>query len=85
MRYLHKRQPRLRWSVSLKVYHAYPSEEGDGGDPTNGVEHQDSYDLVAGDVILVQSGDYVKVSNKSEHDQLAYLRIFDREGWRDKK
>ena len=61
------------------------SEEGHGGDPSYGVEHQDSYDLVAGDVILVQSGDYVKVSNKSEHDQLAYLRIFDREGWRDKK
>ena len=60
-------------------------QEGHGGDPSYGVEHQDSYDLVAGDVILVQSGDYVKVSNKSEHDQLAYLRIFDREGWRDKK
>ena len=69
----------------MEVVEYMNSEEGHGGDPSYGVEHQDSYDLVAGDVILVQSGDYVKVSNKSEHDQLAYLRIFDREGWRDKK
>ena len=38
--------------------------------------------MKAGDVILVESGDYVKVVNESDHDQLAYLRIFDREGWR---
>ena len=25
---------------------------------------------------------HVKVVNESDHDQLAYLRIFDREGWR---
>ena len=69
----------------MEVVEYMNSEEGHGGDPSYGVEHQDSYDLVAGDVILVQSGDYVKVSNKSDHDQLAYLRIFDHEGWRDKK
>ena len=39
-------------------------------------------DLTAGDVVLVQSGDYCKVINLSEHDQLTYLRIFDRGGWR---
>ena len=44
--------------------------------------HEDSYDLASGDVILVQSGDYVKVVNNSDHDQLTYLRIFDRGGWR---
>ena len=50
--------------------------------PSYGVEHKDSYDLTAGDVVLVQSGDYCKVINLSEHDQLTYLRIFDRGGWR---
>ena len=40
------------------------------------------FHLTAGDVILVQSGDFVKVVNESEHDQLTYLRVFDREGWR---
>ena len=47
-----------------------------------GIEHKDSYELSAGDVILVESGDYCKVVNDSEHDQLTYLRIFDRGGWR---
>ena len=58
------------------------SMEGHGKDPSQGIEHQDSFALTAGDVILVQSGDFVKVINESEHDQLAYLRVFDREGWR---
>ena len=49
---------------------------------SEGIEHQDSFSLTAGDVILVQSGDFVKVVNESEHDQLTYLRVFDREGWR---
>jgi len=30
----------------------------------------------------VQSGDFVKVANESDHDQLTYMRVFDREGWR---
>ena len=51
-------------------------------DPSQGIEHQDSYALLQGDVILVQSGDFVKVANESDHDQLTYLRVFDREGWR---
>ena len=51
-------------------------------DSSRGIDHKDSYALTAGDVILVESGDYVKVVNESDHDQLAYLRIFDREGWR---
>ena len=45
-------------------------------------QYQDSFALTAGDVILVQSGDFVKVVNESEHDQLTYLRVFDRDGWR---
>ena len=47
-----------------------------------GIEHKDSYELSAGDVVLVESGDYCKVVNDSDHDQLTYLRIFDRGGWR---
>ena len=45
-------------------------------------KRQDSYELSAGDVVLVESGDYCKVVNDSDHDQLTYLRIFDRGGWR---
>ncbi|MDO7701993.1 MAG: cupin [SAR86 cluster bacterium] len=56
--------------------------EGHGKDPSQGIEHQDSYALTQGDVILVQSGDFVKVANDSDHDQLTYMRVFDREGWR---
>ena len=38
--------------------------------------------LMTLDVILVESGDYCKVVNDSDHDQLTYLRVFDRGGWR---
>ena len=67
---------------SMEVVEYMNSDEGHGSDPSYGVEHKDSYDLTAGDVVLVQSGDYCKVINLSEHDQLTDLRIFDRGGWR---
>ena len=67
---------------SMEIVEYMNSDEGHGSDPSYGVEHKDSYDLTAGDVVLVQSGDYCKVINLSEHDQLTYLRIFDRGGWR---
>ena len=67
---------------SMEVGEYMNSDEGHGSDPSYGVEHKDSYDLTAGDIVLIQSGDYCKVSNLSEHDQLTYLRIFDRGGWR---
>ena len=67
---------------SMEVVEYMNSDEGHGSDPSYGVEHKDSYDLTAGDVVLVQSGDYCTVINLSEHDQLTYLRIFDRGGWR---
>ena len=55
---------------SMEVVEYMNSDEGHGSDPSYGVEHKDSYDLTAGDVVLVQSGDYCKVINLSEHDQL---------------
>ena len=66
----------------MEIVEYMNSDEGHGSDPSYGVEHKDSYDLTAGDVVLVRSGDYCKVINLSEHDQLTYLRIFDRGGWR---
>ena len=58
------------------------TEEGHGHDPSHGIMHKDEYALAAGDVILAEEGDYVKVINESDHDQLVYLRIFDKAGWR---
>ena len=66
----------------MEVVEYMNSKEGHGSDPSRGIGHKDSYALTAGDVILVGSGDYVKVVNESDHDQLTYLRVFDREGWR---
>ena len=43
---------------SMEVVEYMNSDEGHGSDPSYGVEHKDSYDLTAGDVVLVQSGDY---------------------------
>ena len=41
--------------------------------PSHGIEHKDSYELSAGDVVLVESGDYCKVVNDSDHDQLTHI------------
>ena len=68
---------------TMEVIEYMNSTEGHGSDPSYGIQHEDSYELSAGDVILVQSGDYAKVTNNSEHDQLTYMRIFDRGGWRE--
>ena len=67
---------------TMEVIEYMNSMNGHGQDPSQGIEHQDSYALTPGDVILVQSGDFVKVANESDHDQLTYMRVFDREGWR---
>jgi len=67
---------------TMEVVEYMNSDEGHGSNPSYGIEHKDSYELSAGDVVLVESGDYCKVVNDSDHDQLTYLRIFDRGGWR---
>ena len=69
-------------SGTMEVIEYNNSMEGHGADPSCGIAHKDSYALSPGDVVLVESGDFVKVVNDSEHDQLSYLRFFDREGWR---
>ena len=63
---------------TMEIVEYMNSDEGHGSNPSYGIEHKDSYELSAGDVVLVESGDYCKVVNDSEHDQLTYLRIFDR-------
>ena len=67
---------------TMEVVEYMNTDEGHGSNPSFGIEHKDSYELSAGDIVLVESGDYCKVLNDSDHDQLTYLRIFDRGGWR---
>ena len=67
---------------TMEIVEYMNSDEGHGTNPSHGIEHKDSYGLSAGDIVLVESGDYCKVVNDSDHDQLTYLRIFDRGGWR---
>ena len=66
----------------MEVVEYANTSDGHGHDPAHGIMHKDEYALSAGDVILAEEGDYVKVSNESDHDQLVYLRIFDKAGWR---
>ena len=66
----------------MEVVEYANTSDGHGHDPSHGIMHKDEYALSAGDVILAEEGDYVKVSNESDHDQLVYLRIFDKAGWR---
>ena len=66
----------------MEVVEYANTSDGHGHDPSHGIMHKDEYALSAGDVILAEEGDYVKVVNESDHDQLVYLRIFDKAGWR---
>ena len=66
----------------MEVVEYANTSDGHGYDPSHGIMHKDEYALSAGDVILAEEGDYVKVINESDHDQLVYLRIFDKAGWR---
>ena len=66
----------------MEVVEYMNSADGHGHDPAHGIMHKDEYALAAGDVVLAEEGDYVKVLNESDHDQLVYLRIFDKAGWR---
>ena len=42
-----------------------------------GIEHKAELSIVSGDIVLAEEGDYIKVKNRSNHEQLTYLRIFD--------
>jgi len=57
-------------------------EGGHGTNPSFGIEHKADLDLKAGDIILAEEGDYIKVTNTGNHEQLTYLRVFDSEGAR---
>ncbi len=57
-------------------------EAGHGTNPSFGIEHKAELPIVSGDIVLAEEGDYIKVNNTSDQEQLTYLRIFDSEGAR---
>ena len=57
-------------------------EAGHGTNPSFGIEHKAELAIVSGDIVLAEEGDYIKVNNTSDQEQLTYLRIFDSEGAR---
>ena len=57
-------------------------EAGHGTNPSFGIEHKAELNIVSGDIVLAEEGDYIKVKHTSDHEQLTYLRIFDSEGAR---
>ena len=57
-------------------------EAGHGTNPSFGIEHKADLPISSGDIILAEEGDYIKVKNSSDQEQLTYLRIFDSEGAR---
>jgi len=57
-------------------------EAGHGTNPSFGIEHKANLSVKTGDVVLAEEGDYVKVKNIDDHEQLTYIRIFDSEGAR---
>ena len=57
-------------------------EAGHGTNPSFGIEHKAELGITAGNIILAEEGDYIKIKNTSNLEQLIYLRIFDSEGAR---
>tara|TARA_Y100000591_G_scaffold320493_1_gene333981 strand:+ start:578 stop:976 length:399 start_codon:yes stop_codon:yes gene_type:complete len=57
-------------------------EAGHGTNPSFGIEHKADLSISTGDIVLAEEGDYIKVKNSSDQEQLVYLRIFDSEGAR---
>ena len=57
-------------------------EAGHGTNPSFGIEHKAELSIAAGNIVLAEEGDYIKVNNTSDQEQLTYLRIFDSEGAR---
>tara|TARA_B100001057_G_scaffold408265_1_gene422459 strand:+ start:446 stop:844 length:399 start_codon:yes stop_codon:yes gene_type:complete len=57
-------------------------EAGHGTNPSFGIEHKAELSIASGNIILAEEGDYIKVNNTSDEEQLVYLRIFDSEGAR---
>ena len=57
-------------------------EAGHGSDPSFGIEHKEDIKVRASDILLAEEGDFIKIKNMHATEQLSYLRIFDKEGWR---
>ena len=57
-------------------------EGGHRTNPSFGIDHKAELVISAGDIVLAEEGDYIKVNNNSDVEQLSYLRIFDSEGAR---
>ena len=53
---------------TMEIVEYMNTDEGHGSNPSHGIEHKDSYELSAGDVILFESGDNSKLVNDSDHD-----------------
>jgi hypothetical protein len=57
-------------------------EAGHGNNPSFGIEHKEDITVISGDILLAEEGDFIKIRNTHEYEQLSYLRIFDKQGWR---
>ena len=45
-------------------------EAGHGTNPSFGIEHKAELPIVSGDIVLAEEGDYIKVNNTSDQEQL---------------
>ena len=72
----------LSGSGKMEVIEYANHEGGHGTNPSFGIDHKANLDVKAGDIVLAEEGDYIKVNNVNDHEQLTYLRVFDSEGAR---
>ena len=43
---------------------------------------KEKMDVYSGAVVFAEEGDYIRVNNTHEQENLTYIRVFDRDGWR---
>ena len=72
----------LSGSGSVEVVEYSNHEAGHGNDPSFGIQHKEKMDVYSGAVVFAEEGDYIRVNNTHEQENLTYIRVFDRDGWR---
>ena len=72
----------LSGSGAVEVGEYSNHEAGHGDDPSFGIQHKEKMDVYSGAIVFAEEGDYIRVNNTHEQENLTYIRVFDRDGWR---
>ena len=68
----------LSGAGTMEVIEYANHEAGHGTDPSFGIQHKEEISVYSGSVVFAEEGDYIKVNNSHEQENLTYIRVFNR-------